>query len=80
MTYRHEFAAPFARYPVFVISVTGSRDQHVIVIVIVLTRPAPTDSRLVRKLVHALDYAAPPKQCQNTVKNIIQRKIGVNTL
>ena len=46
------FAAPFACYPGYVISATRSRDQHVIVIV--LTRPAPTDSRLVRKLLHTL--------------------------
>ena len=50
----YTFAAPFARYPGYVISAARSRDQHVIVIV-------PTDPRLVRKLVHALHYAAPPK-------------------
>ena len=43
------FEAPFALDPGYVISATRSRDQHVNVIV--LTRPAPTDSRLVRKLV-----------------------------
>ena len=60
------FAAPFARYPGYVISATRSRDQHVIVIV--LPRPAQTDSRLVRKLAHAQHQAAPPKRRQNKVK------------
>ena len=46
------FAAPFARYPGYVISATRARDQHVIVIV--LTRASPTDSRLVHKLLHTL--------------------------
>ena len=35
---------------------------------IVLTRPAQTDSRLVRKLAHAQHHAAPPKRRQNNVK------------
>ena len=72
----HAFAAPFARYPGYVISATRSRDQHVIVIV--LTRPASTDSRLVRKLAHAQHHAAPPKRRQNNVKNVTGRKIGVD--
>ena len=83
MTHKHSspivvqaFAAPFARYPGYVISATRSRDQHVIVIV--LTRPASTDSRLVRKLAHAQHHAAPPKRCQNNVKNVTGRKIGVD--
>ena len=50
--YVQAFAAPFARYPGDVISAPRSRDQHVIVIV--LTRASPTDSRLVRKLLHTL--------------------------
>ena len=70
------FAAPFARYPGYVFSATRSRDQHVIVIV--LTRPASTDSRLVRKLAHAQHHAAPPKRRQNNVKNVTGRKIGVD--
>ena len=70
------FAAPFARYPGYVISATRSRDQHVIVIV--LTRPASMDSRLVRKLAHAQHHAAPPKRRQNNVKNVTGRKIGVD--
>ena len=37
---------------VYVISATRSRDQHAIVIVV--TRASPTDSRLVRKLLHTL--------------------------
>ena len=83
MTHKHSspivvqaFAAPFARYPGYVISATRSRDQHVIVIV--LTRPASTDSRLVRKLAHAQHHAAPPKRRQNNVKNVTGRKIGVD--
>ena len=73
MTHKHSspivvqaFAAPFARYLGYVISATRSRDQHVIVIV--LTRPASTDSRLVRKLAHAQHHAALPKRSQNNVK------------
>ena len=83
MTHRHRgpivveaFAAPFARYPGYVISATRSRDQHVIVIV--LTRPASTNSRLVRKLAHAQHHAAPPKRRQHNVKNVTGRKIGVD--
>ena len=83
MTHKHSspivvqaFAAPFARYPGYVINATRSRDQHVIVIV--LTRPASTDSRLVRKLAHAQHHAAPPKRRQNNVKNVTGRKIGVD--
>ena len=83
MTHKHSspivvqaFAAPFARYPGYVISATRYRDQHVIVIV--LTRPASTDSRLVRKLAHAQHHAAPPKRRQNNVKNVTGRKIGVD--
>ena len=86
MTHKHSspivvqaFAAPFARYPGYVISATRYRDQHVIVIVvIVLTRPASTDSRLVRKLAHAQHHGAPPKRRQNNVKNVTGRKIGVD--
>ena len=83
MTHKHSspivvqaFAAPFARYPGYVISESRSRDQHVIVIV--LTRPASTDSSLVRKLAHAQHHAAPPKRRQNNVKNVTGRKIGVD--
>ena len=46
------FAALFARYPGYVTSATRSRDQHVILIV--LARASPTDSRLVHKLLHTL--------------------------
>ena len=83
MTHKHSspivvqaFAAPFARYPGYVISATRYRDQHVIVIV--LTRPASTDSRLVHKLAHAQHHAAPPNRRQNNVKNVTGRKIGVD--
>ena len=83
MTHKHSspivvqaFAAPFARYPGYVISATRARDQHVIVIV--LTRPASTDSRPVRKLAHAQHHAAPPKRRQHNVKNVTGRKIGVD--
>ena len=83
MTHKHSspivvqaFAAPFARYPGYVISATRSRDQHVIVIV--LTRPASTESRLVRKLAHAQHHAAPPKRRQNNVNNVTGRKKGVD--
>ena len=83
MTHKHSspivvqaFAAPFARYPGYVISATRSRDQHVIVIV--LTQPASKDSRLVRKLAHAQHHAAPPKRHQNNVKIVTGRKIGVD--
>ena len=83
MTHKHSslivvqaFVAPFARYPGYVISATRSRDQHVIVIV--LTLPASTDSRLVRKLAHAQHHAAPLKRRQNNVKNVTGRKIGVD--
>ena len=50
------------------ISAARSRDQHVIVIV--LTRPAPTDSRFVRKLVHTLHYPATPKLRQMPPKTL----------
>ena len=62
VTYRHSRR----RYPEYVISATRARDHHVIVIV--LTRPAQTDSRLVRKLAHAQHHASPPKRRQNNVK------------
>ena len=54
----------------YIISVTRSRDPHVIVIVFM--RASPTGSRLARQLLHTGHYAAPPK----ATKNVTGWKIG----